>query len=325
MKPKLPRRLLCGIGAAAVALSMLIGGAFAWADNSQHKTNAVAGGGQGEANDVVLVEDYEEPPDWLEDEALKKEIWARNTGGGPIFVRLQLKEYMDVAAAAYTYSDEFLLVDSDGKFVAADTLEALKAWLDENGVPYTDDQFKRYTAYGGDAERFYFATGETTTINGKYGKKLLLGYAQGAPASLVPGVARGVYENTGDHWSHPTGECLYTPHLWDGSADPFREYVEWGMGAPLVKLSDWDGQPVAAWILDDSSANKAEGWVYWGEALRPGDSTAKLLETITLAKQPAGPFYYAIHVDMQAADLYQLKAEFTGMPDKVNDSYRGTA
>ena len=342
MKRKLNRRVLCTIGAAIVALSMIVGGVFAWVDSSQHKTNVVTGGGKTEKNDVVLVEDFEEPDDWFEGD-LKKEVWIKNTGDGQVYVRLQLKEYMDIAKVTYQYSEDFLLVDSDGKFVAstgntAAELTSFKTWLNNNGIVYTDSQLKLYTAYG-DTPRYYLVTDATTNVNGRYGKRLLLDYTQAAPKSLVDGVVRGTYENTLDHRNHPTSECLYTPHLWndppadlnncgqgddselyDGTGQGFHDYVEWTLGAPLIKLSDWNGQPVAAWILDDSGT---EGWAYWGEALRPGDETTKILEKITLIQQPDGPFYYAIHVDMQAADLYQLAANFDGIPQKVDDSYRG--
>jgi len=343
VKTKLNRRVLCTIGAAIVALSMIIGGVFAWVDSSQHKSNVVTGGGKTEKNDVVLVEDFEEPDDWFEGD-LKKEVWIKNTGDGQVYVRLQLKEYMDIAKVTYEYSEDFLLVDSDGKFVASTgstpaELTSFKTWLSNNGIPHTDAQIILLTAYGETAARYYLITDETTNVNGRYGKRLLLDYSQAAPKSLVDGVVRGTYENTVDHRNHPTSECLYTPHLWndppaglnncgqgddsalyDGTGQGFHDYVEWTLGAPLIKLSDWNGQPVAAWILDDSSV---EGWAYWGEALRPGDETTKILEKITLIQQPDGPFYYAIHVDMQAADLYQLAANFTDIPQKINDSYRG--
>ena len=332
------------MGAAVVAVALIIGGVFAWADNSQHKTNAMSGGNRIEKNDVVLVEDFEEPKDWQEGDELKKEIWVKNTGDGQVFVRLQLKEYMDIAKVTYTYSDEFLLVDTDGRFLqSAGTgtanLASFKLGLNNMGLVYEDSQIVTYKAYGDSVDRFYLATGETTNVNGKYGKRMLLDYDQAAFKSLVDGVARGAYEQTVDHKLHPTSECLYTPHLWnnppaalndcgqgddselyDGTGLGFHDYVEWTLGAPLVKLSDWDGQPVAAWILDDSSD---EGWAYWGEALKPGGETARLLESITLIQQPDGPFYYAIHVDMQAADIYQLKANFAGMPQKMEDSFRG--
>ena len=341
MKTKFNRRFLCAVGAVIVAVAMLVGGVFAWADNSQHKSNVVTGGNLHDKPDVVLIEDFEEPEDWREGGELKKEISVKNTGDSQLYVRLQLKEYMDIAKIAYSYSEEFLLVDTDGRFLqsagtGAANLAGFKLALDNLGVVYEDSQIVAYTAYGDTAERFYLATGAATNINGKYGKRLLLDYTQAAPLSLVPGVARGAYEETADHKNHPTSECLYTPHLWDdpppglndcGQGDDgntpacgFHDYAQWLLGTELIKLSGWDGQPVAAWILDDTGG---EGWAYWGEALRPGDSTAKLLESIKLIKQPDGPFYYAIHVDMDAADTYQLLSNFDGMPGKVSDSYQG--
>ena len=341
MKTKLSRRFLCAVGAAVVALAMIIGGVFAWADNSQHKSNVATGGNLHERPDVVLIEDFEEPDDWREGEELKKEIWVKNTGDTQLYVRLQLKEYMDISKISYSYSEAYLLVDTDGRFLqsagagAAD-LASFKLALDNMGLIYDGSQIVTLRAYGDSIDRFYLATSATTNVNGKYGKRLLLDYDQAAPRSLVEGVARGSYEETKDHKNHPTSECLYTPHLWndppaepgncgqgDDGNDPargFHDYAEWKLGDQLIKLSGWDGQPVAAWILDDTGN---EGWAYWGETLRPGESTGKLLEGIALILQPDGPFYYAIHVDMDAADTYQLTSNFDSMPAKVSDSYAG--
>ncbi|MDR2753410.1 MAG: hypothetical protein LBB50_03780 [Oscillospiraceae bacterium] len=352
---KVNKRVLCAVLAAVLALSMIVSGVYAWIDNSQHKSNVATGGNENKKQDVVLVEDYEEPDDWQQDDELKKEVWVKNTGEGNVFVRLQLKEYMDISKITYSYSDEYLLMDSDGKFVASaggtatdpptkaqrDAFKlALDNMVDINGdkinLVFDDSQIKPFKAYG-DVWRFYLVTDKTTNINGKYGKRLLEDFDQATPRSLVAGVERGEYEETIDHKLHPTSECLYTPHTWleppagpencghgdDGETPPrgFHDYVEWTLGqaAQLIKLSDWDGRPVAAWILDDSSP---EGWAYWGQALEPGNETAKLLESIKLIKQPDGPFYYAIHVDMQTADLYQLKANFDDMPKEIEDALR---
>ena len=340
MKTKYNRRFLCAVGAAVVALALIVGGVFAWADNSQHKTNAMTGGNLEDRTDVVLVEDFEEPDDPPPGKEIKKEVSVKNTGDSQLYVRLQLKEYMEISKITYSYSEELLLVDTDGKFVASTGTAAaerasFKLALDNMGLVYDDSQIVTLRAYGEAADRFYLATSETTNINGKYGKRLLLDYDQAVPRSLMDGVVRGAYEETFDHKNHPTSECLYTPHLWnelppelencgqgdDGNDPPqgFHDYIEWKLGAPLVRLSDWDGQPAAAWILDDSSD---DGWAYWGEALKPGDSTAKLLESITLLQRPDGPYYYAIHVDMQAADWYQIDT-FDGMPQRISDSYNG--
>ena len=324
------RRILCAAGAAVVAMALIVTGVYAWFDNSQHKTNVATGGNNTVKQDVVLVEDFEEPEDWMQDDELKKEVSVKNTGDGPIFVRLQFKEYMDLVKVEYNRTPERLMVDSDGKFMFWKTEADAKLWLQNNHIPFTDAQLVKYTAYGETDERIYFATAEDTPLNGRDGKYLLLDYIEHAPKSLVDGVNRGVYSDTDDHRLHPTDECKYTPHLWNGSTlpggkdtdpdkDPFHEYVEWKLGAPVIKLSDWDGQPVAAWILDDTSD---EGWAYWGQALDPGDSTTMLLETITLINQPDGPFYYALHVDMQAADKYSLNSKFDHIPQAIKDAYK---
>ena len=326
------KRALYGTGAVIIALSLIITGAFSWFDNSQHKTNIATGGNKIVKDDVVLIEDFEEPPDWGQDDELKKEVSVKNTGDGQIFVRLQLKEYMDIATVEYKRTTERLLVDKDGKFMSWTNEAAAKSWLTINGIPFTNAQLVRYIAHGDTTSRIYFATDQNTPLNGRDGKHMLLNYTQNAPLSLIPGVKRAIYSDTDDHRLHPTEECKYTPHLWNGSTfeggkdtnpnkDPFHEYVAWKLGAPqsnLIKMSVWDGQPVAAWILDDGSD---EGWAYWGEALKPGDSTTKILESIKLIKQPDGPFYYAVHVDMQAADTFDLDKVFDKMPKLVKDSY----
>ena len=363
------KRTLYALLAGIVALSLIVGGVFAWADNTQHKSNIATGGGSGDKNDIVLIEDYKEPDDWQEGDELKKEVWAKNTGEGQLYVRLQLKEYMDIAKVTYVYAGQTrnpqtgevtgtplsLLVNTDGKFMAsantgaptAADLAAYKLALTNLGLVFEDDQIVGpLTAYGETVARYYLKTDGTTNLNGKYGKRLLMNFTQDEPRSLVEDVERGTYEPTDDHKNHPTSECAYTPHLWSGSTcencgqgddtDPydneglgFHDYVQWILGDSktagddLILLSAWDGEPTAKWILDDMSDAKGEGWAYWGEALQPGEGTAKLLEKIKLIKQPEGPFYYALHVDMQAADISQLTANFDGMPEEIEDSYRG--
>jgi alternate signal-mediated exported protein len=132
--------------------------------------------------------------------------------------------------------------------------------------------------------------------------------------SLVPGVLRAAYSETDNHALHPTGECAYTARVWPGVGGVLRQYVEWTLGASVIPLDAWDGKSVGAWILDTTSA---EGWAYWGRPIAPGELTASLLRSLTLVQEPDGAFYYALHVDMQAADASQLRAVFGGMPVSI--------
>ena len=340
------KRTLYALLAGVIAVSLIVGGVFAWIDNAQHKSNVVTGGPDNIAQDVVLIEDFEEPEDWLEGDELTKKISVKNTGEGEIFVRVQLKEYMEVSAQHYDYAKDaqdnilYLLVDSDGKFVAsantgndAADKASFKLALDNMGLEYDDSQIVgRFTAYGGDGvARFYLKTDGTTNLNGKNGKQLLVNFDQDAPEPFVTGAIKGSYENTTNNQLHKTAECNYAVHVWDGAdhcdcnkgdVDKFHKYVQWNLGDDLILMSEWDGLPVDKWILDDVSAAKDEGWAYWGKALQPDVETSKLMESIELIKQPDGPFYYALHVDMQAADIYQLKSNFVGMPTEIENVYR---
>ncbi|MDR3344143.1 MAG: BsaA family SipW-dependent biofilm matrix protein [Oscillospiraceae bacterium] len=325
MKTFFTRRKVFAVLAAVTAAATMITGSWAWWDSSQHKTNEMEGNKTVARQDVVLAEDFEEPDDWEPGQELTKKISAKNTGEGSLFVRIQLKEFMERSHIEYAYTAERLATDEDGSFIAGATEADLKAWLDSRNVNYSDGDIKQYQAYGDADTKYYLATNANTNIHGRDGKFMMLSYTEGAPESLVPGVVRSAYTNTDDHVLHPTGECLYTPHLWSDAgiaADPFHEFVQWNMGSPLVKLSDWDGKPAAVWILDDTSA---EGWVYWGQAIAPGSSTAQLLNSVTLLARPGdGKFYYALHVDMIAADKYDLTAKFTGMPADIKEALLGS-
>jgi len=312
------RKPLALLAALATAVCVL-GGTWAWADSTQHRTN-IATGGESSLRDVALVESYEQPENWAAGQVLPKKIWAKNNGAGEVYVRIQLREYMDVARMDYTYTPEYLMLHSDGSFVAAGSAAALKGWLSANypGLPVSDAQIVPYKAYNDTETRYYYATDAASIHNGVYGKKMILGFtASGNYTSLVPGVARAPCNPARE--AHPAGECLYTPHLWSAaSADPFRQYVAWTLGAQIVRLSAWDGKPTDQWILDDSDA---EGWAYWGRALSPGGSTAMLMESMELIQAPEGKFYYAVHVDMDAADKFDLADLFAGAPAKVLAAY----
>ena len=312
------RKALALLAALATVLGVL-GGTWAWYDNSQHRTNIATGGGDTLLRDVALVEEYEQPEDWKAGDTLTKKVWAKNNGDGAVYVRVQLKEYMDTAQVDYTYTPEYLMVHSDGSFVAADSAAALKSWLAANypRLPVADAQIVEYQAHNDTLPRFYFATDVTSINNGVYGKKMVLGFtASASNTSLVPGVSRASYNPVREE--HAAGECLYTPHLWGTAVDPFHQYVAWTLGAQVIKLSAWDGMPTAKWVLDDSGA---EGWAYWGQALAAGGSTLMLMESIELIQAPEGQFYYAIHVDMDAADQFDVAGRFTGAPAKILAAY----
>ncbi len=113
--------------------------------------------------------------------------------------------------------------------------------------------------------------------------------------------------------NHTNGECDYLVHLWDedGKGLPScdlasHKYISWLLGPDVETLANWranGSKPVAKWIVDTDSA---EGWAYWGQPLKPGETTSKLLDQVSLIKQPAGKFNYSIHTDMEAVSIEDM-------------------
>ncbi|MCL2300512.1 MAG: hypothetical protein FWC27_10260, partial [Firmicutes bacterium] len=122
------KRMLSGVGAAVVALALLLGGTYAYTV-FEHKSNPFRNDPNYQGR---LVEDYEEK-EWEKDVKIKKEISVKNVGGtgqfqgsnwGDIFVRVKLKEHMDITPIDYIYypgddADKYtrFMVDKDGSFV----------------------------------------------------------------------------------------------------------------------------------------------------------------------------------------------------------------
>jgi len=85
-------------------------------------------------------------------------------------------------------------------------------------------------------------------------------------------------------------------------------YIRWLLGDDVIYMSDWlaggstlGGTAVTAkeagpyWIVD------IDGWVYWGEALMPDDTTSAFMEKVELLTQPDGNFYYVIHIELEGS------------------------
>ncbi|MDR1565546.1 MAG: hypothetical protein LBS74_11370 [Oscillospiraceae bacterium] len=220
-----------------------------------------------------------------------------------------------------TYYDE-AEVKSDLSQYEADA----QAWATALGYPARTLEFA-YDIITGDAG--WFIPTQQGDINGQYGKRATQLLRPLAPESLIPGVVRAPANDAADHDyepANPTGEYAYTPYYFGNSkfpspiyGSPFREYVQLNyLDTDIISMSEWDGQPTAKWIYDDSLMAQQNGLLYWGEPLYPGKRTVNVLDSIELIKQPEGPFYYAMHIDMEAVSKDSLEdVWWTNMPSSL--------
>ena len=172
----------------------------------------------------------------------------------------------------------------------------------------------------------WFVISQAGDLHGQYGRYMVADVVTNTADSTLIGSStpRATDVNHGLH--EHNGECNYDIHLWNSAIANFanttaayREWVQWNLGADVILMSQWDGNPVAAWIIDDSATN-TRGWIYWGQMLFVGDSTSNFLESVQLIQQPTGDFYYTIHTHMYAVSRDSLDT-WTDMPSGIRDAF----
>ncbi|MDR1927218.1 MAG: Ig-like domain-containing protein [Oscillospiraceae bacterium] len=297
--------------AATAALALIAGiltGTYAYWENSQHKTNEL--NGTQIHYEARLIEDYVEIDDWkVEDGEIKKEVGVANVGiaangYGSVYARIQLKEYMEIGKSYVVETAERYMIDTEGFFITFATQALAEAAYPNHTVMYLTDKVTNTTGW--------FIQTKAHDPNGQYGKYVVTDAGFNAADPVIPGTVRASDDATNKHnvvanGTPPTrnGECDYPVHAWDGSVLETREYVEWTLNNPsVILMSAWDGTPTNKWIIDDTNNS---GWVYWGQALQTQTQTEDFLKAVSLIKQPDGEFYYAIHVEMDAISLSELK------------------
>ena len=340
---KLPVRLLMQISAGVLILVMLLGGTYAWSEAQQPKTNEFEG--KGLRYNVSLVENFDKEADMQLKTPVAKPTFVSNLGetDAVAYIRLTLKEYMELRQVEYQYSDnryaindgtnnsyigdlhgEYLYyIDLDGSDVAGarayfaglgyDMAVRTIDWFDKDGkvtplIP-GDDGFLI------PASGWYLQT-DWFDPDGQYGKFIVTKATPVDPAiPVIFGSRRGDTEHNelnGDH-----NEALWTKFIWASLDDPsldnaIRAYIDLGLNfGDIMSLSDFmdpagnNGNPIAAWIYDDT--NPADAYIYWGEPLIGGAYTANILNDVTLKKHPDGDFYYGLRIEMEAVSFSDMK------------------
>ena len=341
--------------AAAVAvilmLSIAFGSTYAWKDYKQHKTNEFAN--TESKYEAVLSEDFQEKENWrVSDGKIKKTISVTNTGIAEngfeaVYVRIQLKEYMEIIPLEWEETADRYMIDTDGKYIVFETeAQARASYPDAPFDELEDGAYKILTDAVSGVTGWFIPTKEYDE-NGQYGKYVVTKYELDGDLIKVTGddidradedaqkskkhdvAANGVTPDK-------NGECDYRKYIWEGTqidsgglftntaGNPTMEYIKWILGGNVITLSEWrelcEGMPVAMWIIDDTAGND-DPWIYWGQRLLPGEQTADFLSAVELIKQPAGNFYYALHTEMQAVSLNELLDSDHNWPEDIIQSY----
>jgi len=222
-----------------------------------------------------------------------------------------------------------------GRFVMFSSRATAEAAFPNNTVAMSDiltdttsaDLFDTITGDGnadGDPNEYWFVRTQYGDDDGEYGKFMTV---KTQPGELIKiddtknrvseGDLIAVHNEPHNPGLNPNGECDYTPvHIFDANASSmnaaFRRWVQLNITAGNFQpLSTWNGQPIAKWLYDDTTAATPGGplthpYLYWGQFLAPGESTLNALDSIELVRQPGGTFFYANHVDLEAVSIDEL-------------------
>lgn len=225
---KLPK-IAAHIVAAGLAAVLLLSTTYALSDFNQHKTNIF--GNEGKNIDVTLNEDFDENDDWEQGETINKKVNVTNIqvpNGESVYVRLALKEYMDISHLTYTYEMDtynnngepyrFLTWTKEtyapnvGLFVADEVKSVVEGWL----TTYFKDKLDTSRVIGPfhnaldpddpPAGKYYVAT-TIDDINGQYGKYLV--------NDIIPDPAKGNF----DRANYPGVDLIAGKAIWDPKPD----------------------------------------------------------------------------------------------------------
>ncbi|MDR1630756.1 MAG: hypothetical protein LBS36_11205, partial [Oscillospiraceae bacterium] len=282
----------------------------------------------------------------------------------PVYARIQLKEYMEIRPMVIEKTLDRYMIDTSGAFIVFDTEAAAQAAYPNapavveltdavSGIHgwYIQTQAKDPNGQYGDFVTTAYGAGDVQHIVGN-----VRADADANKSEEHNTIANG-------EAPHRNGECDYPARDWtdfkgtnliadqgtvyaDGKFvnDSIRPnetagYIRWLLANDyIITLSDWaaDGvRPVSKWIIDDRALSQdggldggriADAWIYWGDAIAPGATTANFIDAVELKVQPDGNYYYAVHTEMEALSLEELGGDYpkwTDAPEEIIDAFNG--
>ena len=99
------RRTLGILLSAALVVAIILTGTFALVLPRQHGSNVLNGrGADANTPSVKLIDKFVPPANWDGSE-ISKDVSVLNDGDVPVYVKMQLKEYMDITKRQDAYTD----------------------------------------------------------------------------------------------------------------------------------------------------------------------------------------------------------------------------
>ncbi len=317
-------RLIVPALALALGIAILMGGTYAWQDIAQVKTNVFEG--EGDPYNVTLIDVFnpEDADEWTEGSIVNKDVSVKNVGEEPVYVRLTLKEYMDITLPVYEYYDyyeteyRFATYWEDGWNSQHGTYQLGEfIWDDDRGQAETLAMNYGYEATDvvgpiTDAltgNRGYYIRTAWEDINGQYGKKLVdnIIYPEDGAEPVIPGTERGLPTDFEADKGDPDEDLTWAKYFWDEdpeSNQAIRKYIDMNL-VNIVPLNQFDSASgLECWVYNND--DPTDPYIYWSLPLEAGVQTKNIIDSLMLTEQPEGRFYYGNRFELDAVSIDDL-------------------
>lgn len=295
--------------AATLAMSMLVGGTFAWQSYSQRVVNETAGvdGNVGArlhndfngSNTDVYVENY------------------AADGGNEIYTRARVHEYMEYGIGAGTLTED----NRPGAGIV--TIRGDKEVASETpSIDYPDTWdiylFDQDSQINSDINiREFISVNHGDLGNSNRGSKIYMPTFNKDFDDLTADI-KGSILDSGDRYnstdkyseykSYTIGESLEMEATYNERSDVAISegttqvneihIAKSTLEGSVISMSDWNDEgstPGDFWVYD------VDGWAYWANGVAPGDATSLLVDSLLVSKPLTIDWYYGLHVEMEAA------------------------
>lgn len=296
------KKLATAAVAIATAAAITLGGTFAWQSINQTALN--------EASDVI------NPGGRLHDDfdGTNKDVYVENFADEEIFARIRLEEFFEITQAGGTLHSIAGAKDTDGNIVAWEThyfdeenaTDAYWDWKTGGSTVFMPTFNKNKDSLVADINGTYNGLDGVVTnaddddryldyVQYVFGEKKTADAIYDYDSNDVDEVGK----NVADAVNHPDHVTLV----------PEEHTAKYTLDATLMSMQEWieaGSQPGEYWVYD------TDGWVYWADAIQPGEATGLLLDGIKLDEKLDDSWYYAINVVAQFVTENDLGTEEDG-------------
>lgn len=264
--PKRKKSMYTGI-AAVLIVALLIGGAFAWTDFTQSRTNKFRGTTDA---DATLHDEFD---------GVDKDVFVENSGTSPIFVRIKLDEYMEIGGKSFDPNADV----KDKTTWMTHTYQGTD--ITDCGHVTTGALFHDYYTWEMSGAGRNFKEGTPGLVYSELGSNGKVDTVSGTPTAITaPAITMSKY-------------LLLKA---DADSNTLSNPADIAAWKAVTETGCWI-------LDDSASVQLGGGWAYWSIALQPGTATNMLLDKVNRTNADiTDDWYYGIDVKMQAVTKSDL-------------------